>query len=170
VEIGAFEAGVHGMSSIDRHVVRQMVPADLPAVQALLKQLGTDIDLSELERRFASTTDAADHEILVGTNNDSVVGLLHMYARPALEKPPEAIVQALVVDSAHRGTGIGRILMDAAEHWTRERGFESIALSSHVSREAAHAFYTALGYQVIARSILLRKTFEQRENHGAAGF
>ena len=34
-----------------------------------------------------------------------------MFERPALEKPCEAVVQALVVDSEARGSGVGEALM-----------------------------------------------------------
>jgi GNAT superfamily N-acetyltransferase len=47
----------------------------------------------------------------------ALVALCHVFARPALDKPPEAIVQALVVDQACRGEGVGRIMMAAAERW-----------------------------------------------------
>lgn len=39
----------------------------------------------------------------------------------------------------------------------REHGFSSLALSSQVEREDAHAFYANLGYERIATSSLLRK-------------
>jgi GNAT superfamily N-acetyltransferase len=52
-----------------------------------------------------------------------VVALCHIYARPALEKPPEAVVQVLVVDRAHQDKGIGKRMMAAAERWAAARGF-----------------------------------------------
>jgi GNAT superfamily N-acetyltransferase len=91
----------------------------------------------------------------------TVVALCHIYARPALDKPPEAVVQALVVDQASRGTGVGRIMMAAAEAWAADRGFTSVALASHISRAQAHAFYAAIGYKQSATSHLFRKTLER---------
>ena len=38
-----------------------------------------------------------------------------MFERPALEKPCEAVVQALVVDSEARSNGVGEALMREAE-------------------------------------------------------
>jgi GNAT superfamily N-acetyltransferase len=46
----------------------------------------------------------------------------NLYVRPALDKPPEVIIQAIVID-AYRGKGIGKILMSAAESWASERGY-----------------------------------------------
>jgi GNAT superfamily N-acetyltransferase len=67
------------------------------------------------------------------------------------------IVQAIVIDAAYRGRGIGKILMSAAESWASERGYDSVALYSNVSRSGAHSFYEALGYQLIATSHLFRR-------------
>jgi GNAT superfamily N-acetyltransferase len=88
------------------------------------------------------------------------VSLLHLYARPALDKPPEVVVQALVVDADCRQGGVGKAMMEAAEGWARDHGFRSVALTSHISREGAHAFYAALGYRIVATSHLLRKELD----------
>ena len=47
----------------------------------------------------------------------------------------------MVVDETVRGSGIGRCLMERAEEWTRERGYNTVQLRSNVTRAAAHAFY-----------------------------
>ena len=66
-------------------------------------------------------------------------------------------MQALVVEETARGSGVGRKLMEFAELWALDRGSSSIALSSHISRFDAHAFYQRLGYQIGATSHLMRK-------------
>jgi ribosomal protein S18 acetylase RimI-like enzyme len=83
-----------------------------------------------------------------------------MFARPALEKPPEAIVQSLVVDVEARSDGVGRALIGAVENWAKQQGLASVSLSSQVDREDAHAFYDSLGYERVATSSLLRKRLE----------
>lgn len=138
--------------------LRPMREADLPAVRGLLAQLGYAIEEDELARRYASVRAAEGHHILVAEADDRVAGVMHLYARPAIEKPHEAIVQSLVVDRSLRGAGVGRALMAAAEAWAAERGFASVALTSQVAREEAHAFYERLGYERVASSLLLRKT------------
>jgi len=137
--------------------LRPMTRCDTPHSLALLAQLGYRLTQVEAERRYAAVAASARHSLLVAEVDQRIVGLLHVYARPALEKPPEAVVQALVVDQAFRGAGIGRTLMAAAERWASEQGYRSVALSSNVVRTGAHAFYEAIGYQPIATSRLLRK-------------
>jgi GNAT superfamily N-acetyltransferase len=139
-------------------IVRPLAEPDLPALPGLLAQLGYNLPAAELARRVSIVRAATDHALLVAARGEVVLGLLHLFVRPAIEKPPEVIVQALVVDAAARHGGIGRLLMAFAEDWARERGYCSVALTSGVTRTAAHAFYAALGYEIAATSMLLRKT------------
>lgn len=141
----------------DIPTIRGMAAADMPQVRTLLEQLGYVLDQTEVERRFRAVAEAQGHSLFVAEQEGQVIGLLHLYARPALDKPPEVIVQALVVDEAARSTGVGRKLMAVAEQWTKEQGFLSVALSSNVARSEAHAFYQRLGYRIEVTSYLMRK-------------
>ena len=134
--------------------IRPFRPADMPVAQELLKQLGHEIATRELNSRIACVLGAANHHVAVVEEDGRVVGLVHVFERPALEKPCEAVVQALVVDAKLRRRGIGEALMDAAEAWAKARGLASVALST----QHAQAFYTRLGYVKVATSDLMRKT------------
>lgn len=143
--------------------MRPMTTEDLPAARILLSHLGYTLDAHELHHRYQAVAQSADHTLMVAEEDSSVIALCHVYARAALDKPPEAIVQAVVVDPAHQGRGIGRKMMAAAERWAVEHGFTSVALASHVSRSDAHTFYEALGYQRTATSHLFRKIIQVNE-------
>ena len=137
--------------------VRPMAEVDITAGRSLLGQLGYDLTLAEMRRRYIAVADSAGHTVLVAECDGRLVGLMHLYVRPALDKPPEAIVQAIVIDTDSRNRGIGKSLMSAAERWARERGYTSVALYSNVSRDGAHSFYNALGYCLVATSHLFRR-------------
>jgi len=137
--------------------VRPIAEADIAAGRLLLDQLGYDLTATEMRRRYAVIANTTGHAILVAECEARPVGLVHLYVRPALDKPPEVMVQAIVIDAAHRSKGIGKILMSAAESWASERGYDSVALHSNVSRSGAHSFYETLGYQLIATSHLFRR-------------
>jgi GNAT superfamily N-acetyltransferase len=143
--------------------IRAMTRADLPAARALLDQLGYPLAIEEVARRFAAVVSAPGHAAMIAEAAGRVAGLVHVYARPALENPPEAIVEALVVDGARRRVGVGAALMAAAEAWALARGLRSLALSSNVARTGAHAFYHALGYRTAATSLILRKELKEAE-------
>lgn len=140
--------------------VRAATTDDLSAIRDLLLQLGYSLEPDEVRDRLAGVMGAPGHAALVGERGGQVISLLHLFARPALEKPPEVIVQALVVDATDRQGGVGKAMMAAAEQWTRDRGLRSVALTSHIERADAHAFYAALGYHTVATSHLLRKAID----------
>ena len=138
-------------------VIREMEPTDTPACRLLLSQLGYDLNPEELIRRYEAVKEKRDHEVFVGEQDGKVIALLHLYERPAFDKPPEVVVQALVVDQNWRGTGVGKSMMNMAEHWALNRGLSSVALTSSISRSDAHSFYKRIGYQIEATSHLFRK-------------
>ena len=60
-----------------------------------------------------------------------------------------ARLTSLVVAAEVRDQGVGRRLVEAAETWAVQHGCDRIQVSSgrRPEREAAHAFYTAFGYE-----------------------
>jgi ribosomal protein S18 acetylase RimI-like enzyme len=136
-------------------IIRNARPADLPALQKLLDQLGYTLDDAEVGRRLGRVCAEAGHRVMVAEVEREVVGLLHVFERPALEKPCEAVVQSLVVEQAWRRRGVGEALMRKAEAWATDRGLSSTVLYTRIDRERARAFYERLGYQLRATSHLM---------------
>ena len=152
------QSGLLGEGYAQRMIsIREMTAEDILASRELLAQLGYQMAVEEVRRRYAVVIRSDSHALIVAEHEGAIVALCHVYARPALDKPPEAVVQALVVDQTSRGSGVGKLMMDAAERWAVERGFDSVALSSHVARSDAHAFYKAIGYECVATSNSFRK-------------
>jgi hypothetical protein len=98
-------------------ILRDAAEADFTAVRRLLGQLGYAPDEAEFRRRFDSVRATDGHRIIVAEDGGAVVGVLHVFERPALDKGCEAVVQALVVDGAQprrrrsadaRGRSLGR--------------------------------------------------------------
>jgi GNAT superfamily N-acetyltransferase len=139
-----------------------MTRDDIAQSVPLLAQLGYELSADELARRFAAVTANPDHSLVIAELAGRVVGLLHVFVRPAIENPREAVVQAIVVDLAHRRSGIGMALMAQAERWGREHECRMVMLSSNVARAPAHAFYAGLGYRIAATSYVLRKELSRR--------
>jgi GNAT superfamily N-acetyltransferase len=134
-----------------------MATRDLPQARHLLAELGYDIEPVEVQRRFEVVMQTPAQAVFLAEENGRVTGLPHLYVRPALEKPPEVVVQARMIEEGARGTGVGRSLMNTAEEPAKERGFTSLALTSHIARSGSHTFYERLGYRIEATSHLMRK-------------
>lgn len=137
--------------------IRRATPDDVPTIAVLLSQLGYDLDATEVRRRFQAISRSPDHALFVGELHGCAIALLHVFERPAMEKPPEAVVQALAVAATCRRLGVGQALMQFAETWARQRGLDAVFLASRVDRDDAHGFYHSIGYQHITTSHVFRK-------------
>ena len=138
-------------------IIRDARPADIPTVWRLIGQLAGAPDEAEFRNRFERVSATSGHRIIVAEVDRAVVGVLHVFERPALEKPCEAVVQALVVDDAARGRGIGEVLMREAEAWATGRGLAATSLYTRTDRDRAHAFYERIGYRLKATSHLMAR-------------
>jgi ribosomal protein S18 acetylase RimI-like enzyme len=71
-------------------------------------------------------------------------------------------VYYLAVDPDHRHMGYGRIMMEAAERWLRERGIEKLQLLVRPDNTSVKDFYQSLGYAMQER-IIYAKWLDGRE-------
>jgi ribosomal protein S18 acetylase RimI-like enzyme len=136
-------------------IIRDARPADMAMVRRLIGQLTDAPDEMEFRTRFERVSAESGHRIIVAEMESEVVGVLHVFERPALEKPCEAVVQALVVDGERRGVGIGEALMREAEAWAAARKLASTALYTRIDRDRARRFYERIGYRLKATSHLM---------------
>ena len=139
-------------------IVRDARPTDVSAVHRLIGQLADAPDEAGFRGRFENVLATEGHRVIVAEIESKVVGILHMFERPALEKPCEAVVQALVVDSEARSNGVGEALMREAEAWASDRKLPSVSLYSRVDRKRAHAFYERIGYRIKATSVRMDRS------------
>lgn len=87
--------------------------------------------------------------VVVGQLDGEVVATMQLTFVPTISRGASTrmIVEAVRVDSALRGRGVGRLLMDEAHRRGRERGCRLAQLTSDKRRGDAHRFYRSLGYE-----------------------
>jgi GNAT superfamily N-acetyltransferase len=138
--------------------VRGARPSDSARLAELSTQLGYATSCDQAMTRLRTLLSKTGEAVLVAQGPDGgVVGWLHVMERHLIESPPFAELGGLVVDERHRRTGVGRALVEAAERWGRERGMPSMRIRTNVIREAAHEFYTRLGYSLEKRQSVFMK-------------
>ena len=92
--------------------LRPMVAADAPIVADLATQLGYPSSPDEVATRFEELHRRDDDEVLVATDaEDTPIGWVHVARVAALESGPMALIGGLVVDDAHRSSGVGGELL-----------------------------------------------------------
>ena len=103
--------------------LRPMVAADAAIVADLATQLGYPSSPDQVGTRFEELRRREDDEVLVATDaEDTPIGWVHVARVAALESGPMALIGGLVVDDAHRSSGVGGELLAAAEAWARRHG------------------------------------------------
>ncbi len=70
---------------------------------------------------------------------------------------PVGFVEGWFVLEEHRGNGIGRELMRAAEAWARARGCLEMASDALIDNSASERAHKAMGFEVVDRCVHLRK-------------
>jgi GNAT superfamily N-acetyltransferase len=133
----------------DTVLVRPARIEDRDAVWPLARELATsyDVQLEAYARVFARSVQAEDALVLVAQWHGAVIGYLLGQAHHTFHANGQALwIEELMVRVDHRGAGVGRALMAAAEDWARERGAAYVALAT---RRAAD-FYLALDFEASA--------------------
>jgi GNAT superfamily N-acetyltransferase len=143
--------------------VRAVRKEDGEALARLAGELGYPTTMDQVRERLATVEGNSDCATFVAvTPREEVVGWIQISRICALEVETRAEITGLVVDSRHRGAGVGRRLVERGESWARENGLSVMGVRSNVLRERAHSFYLRLGYAVIKSQKVFRKNLEGR--------
>jgi GNAT superfamily N-acetyltransferase len=137
--------------------VREALLSDAPRIAALALQLGYDAAAAHVERHLQRMNDEQTVFVAV-VPRAGVVGWIAVALREAITDSGRADIEGLVVEDEYRSSGIGRLLVEAAEGWARRRGCTSMRLLSNVVRERAHEFYRRLGYDVLKTQYAFKKS------------
>jgi GNAT superfamily N-acetyltransferase len=132
-------------------VIRHASAEDVKDMALLVTQLGYPSSEKEMRIRFESILAHPDYCTLVAVINNEIVGLSGMVKGLYYEYNGEYLrILAFVVKDTGRKQGIGRTLIKACEQWAISQGLDAVMLSSgnRPAREAAHAFYKNVGYEL----------------------
>lgn len=119
---------------------------------------GASIPLEEARVLFNRLRADPHYHFVVAVEAGRVVGTYLLMVMEKLNHlgSKAAIVDDVIVDTAARGRGIGKAMMDHAMQTARRAGCYKLALSSQARRAAAHRFYEGLGFERHGYSYLIR--------------
>ncbi|MCH8617500.1 GNAT family N-acetyltransferase [Undibacterium sp. TS12] len=136
--------------------IRVAILEDALALAGLLDELGFPTSVAEVVERLQGLMQK--ELILVAVKDGVVVGLLTIHMMPVLHRPaPVGRLSALVVTAKERGSGVGRMLVEAGEQALLAKGCGLVELTSNKKLLNAHLFYEHLGYEVT--SLRFKKSF-----------
>ena len=129
-------------------MIRRAELSDAAAIAELAGQLGYPTDPDEMRIRLTRMLNDPQRTIIVAEVDGTVVGWTTIKVEAELTQAPYALISGLVVDEQHRGDGIGRELLQAAEEWVVEQGLTRLRLRANEIREDAHRFYLRNGFEM----------------------
>ena len=140
-------------------VIRRAATADAASLAELNGTLGYAVNHEMMATRLARMLAFDAHAIFVAEITGQVVGWIEAVEREILAMGKFGEICGLVVAGGHRGRGVGRQLVLAAEEWLRGRGHLDVSVRSNVIRPESHAFYERIGYTRYKTQHAYRKTF-----------
>ena len=121
---------------------------DAAELANLMCQLGYPTTAPEMETRLKAILASAAYKTLVAIVDDRICGMIGTFAHSTYEHDdPSGRIISLVTSNTARRHGIGRALIVAVERDFARRGIRRVALDMRLTREDAHRFYEALGYE-----------------------
>jgi len=137
--------------------VRSVRLEDADQLAGLFDQLGHPQTPGALRGRLANVLADACADALVAEDGGTLVGAATYYFVPvAHDDRPWCRITALVVDEAHRGRGIGHMLVERAEQAALGIPCSRIEATSALHRAGAHRLYESLGYRRTSAHFLKR--------------
>jgi aminoglycoside 6'-N-acetyltransferase I len=125
--------------------------------------LWPDADPSELAhetvKHFAGVK-AADEIFVAEDVSGRLLGFLELSLRVYAEgctSSPVPYVEGWYVIAESRHTGVGRRLVEAAENWSRLRGFTEMGSDAGLKNDMSRAAHEALGFEEVERIVCYRK-------------
>ena len=125
-------------------ICRRYQDADLGALQHLIRELGYNVAIPDLERNIQAIA-TRQGAIFVAEMDGVVVGSVCAIIDARLAEGIYAEIVSLIVSEHYRKRSVGRKLVAYAESWSNQF-VDKIRVRANVVRDSAHKFYASLGY------------------------
>jgi aminoglycoside 6'-N-acetyltransferase I len=147
--------------------IRQAGPGDWSQLAALRALLWPDASerehLAELHAGQSSPGQPQFPAVALVSEDErgALTGFLEVGLRSHADgcdtQRPVGFVEGWFVREEHRGHGIGKRLMHAAEEWARAHGCREMASDALIDNAGSERAHTALGFEIVDRCIHFRK-------------
>jgi RimJ/RimL family protein N-acetyltransferase len=156
-------------------MIRRLVPADVDAYRAVrldALRLHPEAFSSSYEEESAYPVDqharflSPPSAVFGVFSGDRLVGIAGLYALERLKQKHKGNIVGVYVDTAHRGTGFSRGLLQAVIAEARRTDLRLVQLTVTVGNDRARRLYASLGFQsygIERRALLVNGMFHDEE-------
>jgi aminoglycoside 6'-N-acetyltransferase I len=143
--------------------IREREPRDRPGWIQLRAELWRDLSVDQHveEVRRLEEQGALSAVWVAESDEGALVGFLELGLRSIAAgcvTSPVPYIEGWYVRDYLRGQGVGRSMMELAEHWSRKNGFRELASDSGLDNDLARTAHSDAGFTEVDRVICWRKT------------
>lgn len=144
-------------------IIRQATLNDLSGILHIYAEAldnGKVLSFEKAQEIFIKQQQYPDYKVFVAEDNQRIVGTfaLLIMENMAHMGTPSAVIEDVGVLPTMQGKGIGKLMMEYALNYAKEKGCYKMSLSSNLRREKAHQFYESLGFRKHGFSFLMNLT------------
>jgi GNAT superfamily N-acetyltransferase len=102
-----------------------------------------------IEASFRDAVASPDADVLLVVDDEGTpagMALVHLEHPSRMSSEQAVELSRVVARPGRRGSGIGKLLVDAAGNWARARGVGSMVAAVFVGNEASRGFWRAAGF------------------------
>ncbi|MBJ7278846.1 GNAT family N-acetyltransferase [Marinobacter salarius] len=119
----------------------------LSEIRGLILEWGYSVNESQAREWLMALLESPSHQIWVAISDAAVVGWAVAERRISIRELFTSEITGLVVSANVRRAGVGRLLVQAVEDWSRAKGLSRVVVRSNVSRSESHGFYPSIGFE-----------------------
>ena len=115
---------------------------------------------NELNNLFVGNSDNIVKVYVAESESAKIVGFIELNLRSFAEGSRSRLVpyiEGWFVEKAHRNRGVGKSLIDKAEQWAKECGFNELASDTELENQKSIAIHKKLGFNEIDRIVCFLK-------------
>ena len=126
--------------------IREIKITDYKEIYLLNQELGYLLSIEKVKERISYITENTKDIILVAEQDNEVIGYIHGSPYETLYFDSLINILGFVVKKDYRNIGVGNVLINSLEDWSKQNGYSGIRLVSGDDRADAHRFYEKHGY------------------------
>lgn len=130
--------------------IRTTIIQDSIKIQCLLKQLGYELNLDQVQHKIMTYTNKDSHFTYVAEEDGEIIGFIAFILYECFVVVGGCMhIETVVVDETHRNKGVGQKLIAIAEACAVQHDCHISELITYNYRreKGTHAFYQKLGYE-----------------------
>lgn len=138
-------------------MIREALVEDREQVAAFMSHLWPDCNLEEAVETFDRAMPEVTESLFVAEFSKELIGFALVAIRKeyveGADHGPVGYLEGIYVKPGNRGTGIGKLLLDACENWSREQGLSQMGSDAEIINENSIQFHHRSGFQEVNRIV-----------------